>query len=403
MYTPSLRRYYSCTAVEEKQRGCYKKEGDRDMKHNGYYYLMLLACAHLGICYAAERQELTKVFFHEGALRDRIVLQFSARPTLQELPAKPGQKTAPGMRTIAFFIPYNTELSPEARGMITAVNRIKKPYYTIAITAVKRPADGLEVVVTYKPEATGFSYGTFDSITTQKCITFDFDDKQKLDALEKKSKPLQSMAALRKPKIVLDFGHGGSDAGKIASNGVQEKDVAAQVGSKVKVLLQQKGYDVMLTRADDMFVALDQRTSLANKAHADLFVSLHANAARKPDVAGLETYWAGQHLVTPCSIGDARFTAYAVKRDRASNDLATTVHDTILQQVRPTYALLDRKVRASAAQVLFATDMPSILIELGYLSNLYEAQMLARASYQNLLAQGISKGIDTFYTRYVQA
>lgn len=376
------------------------------MKHSIYYGSAL--CLYVVHAYgAAQHQELTKVFFHEGQLRDRIVLQFSAQPTIQELPvslehAAP-QKNNRTMQTVSLFIPQVALLSAEARGMLTAVNRIKKEHYTINLRPVNRPAIGLEVTIMYNPRIAAFSYGTFDSITTQKCVTFNFDDKHKLDMLEKKSKPLHTLASFNKPKVVLDYGHGGADTGKVAHNGIQEKDIAAQIGAKVKLLLQQKGYDVLLTRIDDSFVRLDERTRFANGKKADLFISLHANAAFKQDAAGLETYWAGQQLEKCYRVGDSRWLDCACKRDQASKLLATTVHTTILQQISPVYALLDRKVRASGAQVLFATDMPSILIELGFLSNPHEAQMLARASFQNLLAQGISKGIDTFYTRYVQA
>jgi N-acetylmuramoyl-L-alanine amidase len=351
----------------------------------------------------AAQQEVTKVFFHEGELRDRIVLQFLQKPQIQELPAAHAKGFPKKQTCVVCFIPDVTLFSAEARGTMTAVNRIKKPHYTIALTPVSRPQPGLEIKVTYDPDMAAFSYGTFDSITTQKCITFNFDDKNKLDLLEKKSKPLHTLASAGKPKVMLDYGHGGSDTGKIAQNGVQEKDITAQVGAQVKALLQQKGYDVLLTRPVDRFVQLDERTTRANKERVDLFVSLHANASRKPQTVGLETYWAGQQLVMPYSYGDNRWLARAYQRDEASREFATVVHSTILQEVRPLYQLFDRKVRASGAQVLFATDMPSILVELGFLSNPLEADKLAQRSYQNLLAQGISKGVDTFYTKYVQA
>lgn len=365
------------------------------MKKHVYFILFwcLQACA---ITQASNT--ITKAFFHEGSLRDRVVLQFAREAAMNELPT-----TSNSVGEVTFFIPDVRIDSREAQAMLDKINRTKKNHFSVSVSATEKPKRGLLVKISYRPDLVAFSYGRFDSITTQKCITFHFDDKHKLDALEKKSKPLQTMANVSKPKVMLDYGHGGSDNGKVGCHGIKEKHITVTVGNKVKALLQQKGYDVLLTRSEDVFVPLDQRTSIANAKRADLFVSLHANAAHKKEVTGLETYWAGQHLVREVLPGDARINKLSFTRDQRSKQLAVTVHQALLSEVRVQYPLVDRKVKMSAGQVLYATDMPSILIEMGFLSNPDEARTLSDERYQAVLAQGISKGIDTFYTKYVRA
>ena len=101
---------------------------------------------------------------------------------------------------------------------------------------------------------------------------------------------LAAQLGLKIRRVVVDAGHGGKDAGAIGARGVREKDLALAIARKVAARLQELGLQVVMTRKSDVFVSLDERTRIANDAHADLFVSIHCNAARRRKLAGVETW-----------------------------------------------------------------------------------------------------------------
>jgi N-acetylmuramoyl-L-alanine amidase len=185
-----------------------------------------------------------------------------------------------------------------------------------------------------------------------------------------------------RPMVVIDPGHGGKDSGTVGINGVAEKDVALSVAKKLKQLLEKQGIAVRLTRDKDKFIQLDDRTSLANKDNCALFISLHANSSSRESACGIETYFSeGSLLKQPND-----------KRDKESKVLALDVHDCLLRATKAE----DRKVRKEVSQVLLGTLHPSILVELGFMSNRQEAKKLSNSRYQNKLAEGLAKGIAKY-------
>ncbi|MFN6561392.1 MAG: N-acetylmuramoyl-L-alanine amidase [Nostoc sp. ChiSLP01] len=168
--------------------------------------------------------------------------------------------------------------------------------------------------------------------------------------------------------IIIDPGHGGKDAGAIGLNGLQEKDVILRIGKKVASLLEQNGIKVIMTRDADYFVDLAPRVVIAEHAHADLFVSIHANSIdNNPSANGLETY----HY------------------DRGYR-LAQVVHKSILQGI-PT--LKDRGVKRARFYVLRKNSMPAILIETGFVTGYEDNPRLANPEYDNRMAEAIVRGI----------
>lgn len=168
--------------------------------------------------------------------------------------------------------------------------------------------------------------------------------------------------------VVLDPGHGGHDPGAIGINGIQEKDIILPISQMIKQYLEAQGIEVMLTRDSDFFVSLDGRTVMANRANADLFVSIHANAISmsRPDVNGLETYYyqSGQRL-------------------------AQTIHNSILQRIN----IRDRGVRTARFYVLRNSNMPSVLVETGFVTGREDAANLSNATFRQQMAEAISLGI----------
>ncbi|HEY9778604.1 MAG TPA: N-acetylmuramoyl-L-alanine amidase [Leptolyngbyaceae cyanobacterium] len=173
----------------------------------------------------------------------------------------------------------------------------------------------------------------------------------------------------RKGRIVVmvDPGHGGKDPGAIGIKGVQEKDIILPISKRIAQLLEEKGIQAVMTRDSDYFVDLQPRVDLAERANADLFVSIHANSLpTRPDISGLETYYfdSGQRL-------------------------AQVIHNSLLQNVN----IRDRRVRKARFYVLRKSSMPSVLVEVGFVTGREDAPKLSTSAYQNQLAEAIVRGI----------
>ncbi|TAE54394.1 MAG: N-acetylmuramoyl-L-alanine amidase [Nostocales cyanobacterium] len=168
--------------------------------------------------------------------------------------------------------------------------------------------------------------------------------------------------------VIIDPGHGGKDPGAIGIAGVREKDIILPISLRVAEVLQQNGVQVILTRDSDYFVTLPGRVQMAERAKADVFVSIHANSAglNRPEVSGLETYYYDSGL-----------------------SLARVVHNAILQRVN----VRDRRVRKARFYVLRRSSMPSILVETGYVTGREDVAKLQSRAYQNQMADAIAEGI----------
>jgi N-acetylmuramoyl-L-alanine amidase len=167
--------------------------------------------------------------------------------------------------------------------------------------------------------------------------------------------------------VVIDPGHGGKDPGTIGIGSIQEKNIILPVALEVTRILEQQGIKVIMTRDSDYFISLEGRTQMANRAGADLFVSIHANAINlsRPEINGLEVYY------------------FENRR------LADTLQRNILRNV----SVSDRGVRKARFYVLRNSKMPSALVELGYLTGSVDSEKLQDPSYRSQMAQAIARGI----------
>lgn len=358
-------------------------------------------------CLATNKlNHLTKVYEHKGTITDNIVCYFTEDPVCNKLPNKPRDSVTKQQETMIFFLPMTSVEGSEAKSMVKKLHATKKNGYTIAIQEVMTPIKGIKVTIVYDPNKIFCDYQMFNAITGNKGLVFSFHNKEVLTKLKVSTDPLMQYAMnmkdhAKKPKIMLDIGHGGSDEGKVGCFHVQEKVVNLQVGTKIAKLLKNAGYEVFLTRENDSFVALDERTSLANKKKVDLFLSIHANAGGT-NAAGIETYWLDSKLLKKnCLTYDENLQKLVVMRDTLSCLFAHHIHTSALDAARKVYDVNDRKVKTSVAQVLLGTDMmiPSALIEIGFLSNLKETKFLMDAHYQSELAQGIAHGVISYLKR----
>lgn len=170
--------------------------------------------------------------------------------------------------------------------------------------------------------------------------------------------------------IALDPGHGGRDPGAVGIGGLRETDIVLEVGLRVAELLQQQGAEVVLTRTDEREIGLEPRVLTANRANADLFVSIHANAISmsRPDVNGVETYF----YSSP-----------------SAENLATYLQESMLEAT----SLNSRGVKEARFYVLRRTSMPAALLEVGFVTGAVDAPRLADPVFRDTIAQAIARGV----------
>ena len=218
------------------------------------------------------------------------------------------------------------------------------------------------------------------------------------------------------PLIVVDAGHGGSDLGAKGYRGIQEKNVNLAIALRLKdILTSRYKYRVFLTRGDDTFIPLPGRGKIANDNNADVFVSVHANAAPRRAAHGIETYYLGQGHSEEAKATAARENGKlvrSVKDDETqeilasmisttkinkSSRLAGNIQNQLYQSMRKKYSgVKNLGVKEGPFFVLHDTNMASVLIEVGFVTNPREESRLKQSSYLDRLASSIAKGVSKF-------
>ncbi len=174
--------------------------------------------------------------------------------------------------------------------------------------------------------------------------------------------------------VVLDPGHGGEDEG-CSREGILEKNLNLQIALELRDKLTDMGYEVIMTREDDIYLDLEKRVQIANEMQADIFVSIHQNAYEEVQVEGIETW-------------------YSTSRDKDSKRLAMLLHDDVITFTKAT----DRGiVENEELKVIRETHMPACLVETGFLSNKEERKKLTDSEYQQKIAEGLASGIDLYF------
>jgi len=217
-------------------------------------------------------------------------------------------------------------------------------------------------------------------------------------------------------RVVIDPGHGGSDPGAVGI-GISEAAITLDIALKLETLLTQAaGLDVVLTRRSDVHVGLQERTALANRDGADLFLSIHVNANRDKSIQGIETFLLNFASTRGAAAVAARENAGSTEMMRQldamvrqialnskfdeSRDLAAQLQTAMVRRLRATdRGLRDLGVKQAPFVVLIGASMPSVLVEVAFLTNRREGQLLATEAYRQRVAESLSDGV----TRYLRS
>jgi len=220
--------------------------------------------------------------------------------------------------------------------------------------------------------------------------------------------------------IVIDPGHGGSDPGGVGFEGIKEKEIVLDVAQELKRELQKRfrGKDILITREKDDYISLEERGNAANDIDPDknpIFISIHANASFKKDTYGFETYFlslepaseeAREVALMENSVFSSEIDKYSgylqeimnrivdVEYRRESMKLAEYIQKRLVGSVGN--ESIDRGVKSAFFYVLKASKMPSVLVEIGFVTNRGESHRLTKQEYQRKIARGIADGIEDF-------
>lgn len=255
-----------------------------------------------------------------------------------------------------------------------------------------------------------------------------------LDLVSAKTPPISPMVPRETPKIaahpkrdiivVVDPGHGGKDPGAVGAKGEREKDVVLSIAQLLaKRLKKEKGFDVKLVRNDDFFVPLRKRVEIARQHKADIFISVHADAAPRLTASGASVYCLSEGGATSAT---ARFMA---QRENGADLLGATsllnlkdkdpmlagvildmsmnatiaaslqLGNTVLGSLAGITTLHQKRVEQAGFAVLKSPDVPSILVETGFISNVRDSQRLVTARHQQAVADGLFEGLQRYFEK----
>ena len=215
-------------------------------------------------------------------------------------------------------------------------------------------------------------------------------------------------------RVVIDAGHGGRDTGTVGPGGLLEKDLALDVALQLGELIGQRmSSDVVYTRIDDRFVPLEKRTAIANQSHGDLFLSIHANASAEPEVAGIESYYlkstdavetrlmmptedaaAGASVLRLDDLVQMLSLRNKLERSKRFADKVQSAMQAFNMESFPTAR--NRGVRRAPFVVLLGASMPSVLTEIGFLTNPQQEKLLSDPEYRHKVAEALYEGVRCY-------
>ncbi len=238
-------------------------------------------------------------------------------------------------------------------------------------------------------------------------------DQDKTGRYLRKKRKASTSGTYRIDLVVLDPGHGGRDPGAIGRKGLKEKDVVMDVANRVARKLKKKGIRVILTRSKDKFIPLDERTAIANRNRADLFLSIHANAAFSRRASGFETFYVSEAVDDHArAVAAIENSVLELERKSSRKKLDDTLHailwdlaytefrvesiewgEILMRELTKNVRGEDRGVKPGPFYVLKGAQMPSLLVEIGFISNVVEENRLRKTSHREKIAEALADSI----------
>jgi N-acetylmuramoyl-L-alanine amidase len=260
-----------------------------------------------------------------------------------------------------------------------------------------------------------------EEITDYKSFIIEDPARLVIDLYGKGKGTDNPVLAVTKKRIVIDAGHGGHDPGAVGPNKLCEKDVVLDIAVKLKKILSaEPGNEVFLTREKDVFIPLEERTAFANRKNADLFVSIHANASPRKQAKGVETYllnWTDDEEANRVAARENKISLKKMKEMNSQMDtvgailsglmrenkrdesikLANYIQRSMIAGLDDNYGdVPDLGVKQALFYVLFGAKMPSILVEVSFISNPEEEKLLSQDDYRLNIAKAIAEGLHTY-------
>jgi N-acetylmuramoyl-L-alanine amidase len=357
-----------------------------------------------------ERSRLTSVRFLSSKAYTRVMMDLSGpvRYETHHLPADPSKGLAPRI----YIDLFHTELSMDAKEPLVVEDGLLRQvrvgqFSADVVRIVIDMASPGEHPILQVPD----SHQLVIEIQGQKSSDVVAAAGKKNSGSMTPAIKNKSLPAIGIRKIVLDPGHGGKDPGAIGVGGIAEKDIVLAVAKKLASKLQtQMGVEVVLTRKDDRFISLEDRTARANAEDADLFVSLHMNASPNSEAKGLETYYldnttdeaslrlaARENGTSRRNVSDLQFILSDMTQNMKLEDsitLAHRLHDTLVDNMSKKLAdVKDLGVKKALFYVLVGARMPSVLVEMFFITNKTEGRAMSQESYQDAVVDALYDGI----------
>lgn len=287
----------------------------------------------------------------------------------------------------------------------------------------------LDLVATGTPKKVVSSSSSSSDLKNKKRIE-SFKEKQQPIVVTETKKVVQQKVPVKKPSvgllpfsnkskkvIMLDAGHGGQDPGAISKSGHYEKDLTLKMARETRKLLENAGYKVVMTRDSDVYITLRGRVKKAHDAKADLFISIHADSTTNSSAKGLSIYTISEtasdkeaaaladrenksDILLGMDLGDYQQEVSSVLIDLAKQDTmkeSRRYAGLVVGEMRQTVQLVPNAHRFAGFAVLKSPNIPSVLLEMGYLSNRQEERLLQQASYRQKLGKALVKAIDAYF------
>ncbi len=366
----------------------------------------------------AKAAEIQKVRVFAGKDHARIIILNSDTVTGVETRSSPATSTAPARATV---------LLPASQMGKTVQPKIPIGEAGIKQIQIVQVGDGLQFTIELNEARTLTATEVGDSAILLDLLPLNGTPDETLPTAEHIEAWLAGVSLSRmasstprdRKLIVVDAGHGGFDHGAIGTQGTREADIALELARRTAEQLETRlDVDVIMTRDRDIFVPLRDRAALANREHADLFLSIHANAAPNNFSKGIETY----SLASASDANAARVAArenamargwsdksdpvlgrlLAAGTDRLSRELAFEVQRTVVDNLREVYPeadIVDLGTKTALFYVLVSTRMPAILFEASFVSNSDDERRLRAPHFQQAMSDAIVDAVETWLER----